>query len=89
MFTDIAQESQHIHAAEPVIVIGRDGGVFAAIKVQEWGNLFTNFRHPLLNGLFSVQFTLGGFEARVANQTGRAAYQRNRFVPCLLEAFQA
>ncbi len=52
MFTDIAQESQHIHAAEPVIVIGRDGGVFRRNQSREWGNLFE--QPPLLNGLFSV-----------------------------------
>ncbi len=46
MFTDIAQESQHIHAAEPVIVIGRDGGVFAAIKVEGMGQPVYEFSPP-------------------------------------------
>ncbi len=39
------------------------------------------FRHPLLNGLFSVRFCGSAARARVANQTGRAAFQRSRFVP--------
>ncbi len=89
MFADITQEGQHVHAAEPVIVVGGNGGVITAIKVEERRDLFANFIHPLLHGVFGVELTLSGFKARVANQTGCAADQRHRFMPCLLEAFQA
>ncbi len=89
MFADIAQEGQHIHIAEPVIVIRGDGGVFTAIEIQERCNLFADFIHPFLHGFFCIQFTLGGLKARVANQTGRAAHQCNWLMPCLLETLQA
>ncbi|MNP60828.1 hypothetical protein D3C76_1559490 [compost metagenome] len=51
--------------------------------------MLANFVHPLLHGVFRIQFTLGGFEARVTNQTGRTTHQRHRLMAHLLEAFQA
>ena len=89
MFTDIAQEGQHVHAAKPVIVVRRDRRVVAAVKIKERGYLFADFIHPLLHGILGIQLTLSGFKAWVANQTGSAAHQRHRFMTCLLEAFQA
>ena len=89
VFANIAQEGQHIHIAEPVIVVRRDSRVFSTVEIEERGNLLADFVHPFLNSFFGVQLTLSSFEARVANQTRRAAYQRNRLVARLLEAFQA
>ena len=89
VLADITQEGQHVHAAKPVVVIRGNGRVIPAIKVEERRDLFADFIHPLLHGIFSVQFTLSGFKARVANQPRRAADQRNRLVASLLEAFQA
>ena len=59
------------------------------IEIEERRNLFADFIHPLLHGVFGIQFTLSGFKAWVANQTGRAANQGNRFMARHLEAFQA
>ena len=59
------------------------------IEIEERRNLFADFIHPLLHSVFGIQFTLGGFKARVTNQTGCATYQCDRLMACLLEAFQA
>ena len=89
VFANVAQEGQHVHAAKPVIVVGRNRRVVTAVKVEERRNLFADLIHPLLHGVFGVQFTLGSFKAWVANQTGRAANQCDRLVARHLEAFQA
>ncbi len=86
---DIAQEGQHVHAAKPVVVVCRDGRVVTAVKVEERRNLFADLIHPLLDSVFRVKFTLGGFKARIANQARCATHQRHRLMACLLEAFQA
>ena len=67
VLTDVTQEGQHVHAAEPVVVIRGNRRVVAAVEIEEWRNLFTDFVHPLLHGIFGIEFTLSGFEARVAN----------------------
>ena len=54
VFTDIAQEGQHVHAAKPVIVIRRDRRVVAAVKIKERSHLFADFIHPLLHGILGV-----------------------------------
>ncbi len=89
MFTDIAQESQHIHAAEPVIVIGRDGGVFRHQSRDRGMGQPVWYCYLLLNGLFGVQFTLGGTKLGSPIEYGRAAYQRNRFCPACWKRFRA
>ena len=89
VFADITQESQYIHTAKPVIVVRSNRRVVATVEIEERCNLFADFIHPLLHGVFGIQFTLSGFKARVTNQTGCAAHQCDRFMACLLEAFQA
>ena len=89
VFADVTQEGQHVHAAKPVVVIGGNRGVITTVEVEERCNLFADLIHPLLHGVFGVQFTLSGFKAWVADQTGRAAHQGHRLMACHLEAFQA
>jgi hypothetical protein len=69
VLTDITQESQHVHAAKPVVVVRGNGSVLATVKIEERCNLFADLIYPLLHGIFGVQFTLGGFKARASNQT--------------------
>ena len=46
--------------------------------------------HRIERGVAAVRLRMGSIAGLlVANQTGRAADQRHRFVTCLLEAFQA
>ena len=54
VFTDIAQEGQHVHAAKPVIVVRRDRRVVATVKIKERGHLFADFIHPLLHGILGI-----------------------------------
>ncbi|CAH0287512.1 hypothetical protein SRABI106_03432 [Rahnella aquatilis] len=89
VLTDITQESQHVHAAEPVIVIGGDSAVFATAEIQERRNLLADFLNPFIHGFIGVQLTLRGFKARIADQTGCATHQSHWLVPVQLKAFQA
>ena len=89
VLADVAQEGQHVHAAKPVVVVRGNGRVITTVEVEERCNLFADLIHPLLHGIFGIQFTLSGFKAWVTNQTGRAAHQRNRLMARHLEAFQA
>ena len=89
VLADIAQEGQHVHAAEPVVVVCRNGRVAAAVKIEEWRNLLADLRHPLLDGLLGIKLAFRRFKARIANQTGGTAHQRNRLMARFLEALQA
>ena len=89
VLANITQEGQHVHAAKPVIVVGSNGSVIAAVEVEERGNLFADLIHPLLHGIFGIQFTLSGFKAWITNQTGCTTHQSNRLMARHLEAFQA
>ena len=87
VFTDVTQEVEAVHAAEPVGVVGHDGGVFA-VEFQEGFELVADAFHPTGHGFGCVQAAFGGFEAGVANHAGGTAHQGNRGVACVLEAAQ-
>ncbi|VFS89761.1 Uncharacterised protein [Raoultella planticola] len=58
-------------------------------KSRNGATLFANFIHPLLHGIFGVQFTLGGFKASGHQSDRLLPHQRHRLMACLLKAFQA
>ncbi len=89
VLADITQEGQHVHAAKPVVVVGGDGAVAAAIEVEEWRHLLADLFNPFVDGFTGIKFTLCGFEARVANQAGCTTDQRHRLVAGILKTLQA
>ena len=89
VLADVTQEGQHVHAAEPVVVVGRDSAVAAAVEIEERRNLFADFLNPLVHRIGGVQLALRRFEARIADEAGGAAHQRHRLVAGQLEALQA
>ena len=83
VLADIAQKIDDAHLRGPVVV-GDETDRIASLGIENAADLLLQTLCPSCHDVLGVQRAFAGL-ARIADQTGRAAHQRNGMVACELQ----
>ena len=84
----IAQEFKEVHRAQPVVVVGEDGAVFAAVETDKMSQLFFHAFDVVGDLFHREQIALRALHRGVADHARAAAGQHDGTVAELLQPGQ-